>query len=67
VTRYGAADVGQDIVGGAHHVTMDRTTSAWVAHRPVGADNLCHPGRCTAERDPASSAGRAVLVRPDVR
>jgi hypothetical protein len=30
-------------------------------HEPVGADNLCHLGRCTAERGLAPSAGRADL------
>ena len=33
----------------------------------VGADNLCHLGRCSAERGLASSAGRAELGRPDVQ
>ena len=31
------------------------------ARGPVGAENLCHLGRCSAERGPASSAGRAGL------
>jgi transposase-like protein len=29
--------------------------------RAVGAENLCHLGRCSAQRGPASSAGRAGL------
>ena len=34
----------------------------------VGAGNLCHLGRCSTERGPASSAGRAGLGgRPEVR
>jgi hypothetical protein len=33
----------------------------------VGADNLCHLGRCSAVRGLASGAGRAGLGRPDAR
>ena len=31
------------------------------ARRPVGAENVCRLGRCSAQRGPASSAGRAGL------
>ena len=32
-----------------------------------GCENLCHLGRCSAQRGPASSAGEPVLARPDMR
>jgi hypothetical protein len=44
-----------------------RPVSAPQTSWPVGAENLCHLGRCSAERSPVSGAVRAGLGPPDMR
>ena len=38
------------------------TITALLARKGVGADNLCHLGRCSAVRGLASSAGEPILA-----
>ena len=38
----------------------------WPASQPVGADNLCHLVRCTAERVSRPVPGEPALGHPDV-